>query len=72
MCVRVCVTLFLCVCMSVCVCVCVYVLHKVKNDKLGLRVPVWVNAVDVIPGGGAQPIVAVGTGHHQVCDDFYV
>ena len=44
---------------------------KVRNDKLDLRVPVWVNAMDFIPGGGAHPTVAVGTGHHQVCTSVH-
>lgn len=44
---------------------------QVKNDKLDLRVPVWVNRLDYTPLSGDQPVIAVGTGHHQVSKIYF-
>lgn len=54
-----------------CVCVCVWKMmlslpYQVRNDKLDLRVPVWVTKLDYTPLSEDQPVIAVGTGHHQV------
>ena len=39
---------------------------QIKNDKLDLRVPIWVSAVGFVPDNGVQPTIAVGTGYHEV------
>ena len=39
---------------------------QVCPDKLGLRVPVWVNEVGFTPDSGPQPVLVTGTGYGQV------
>lgn len=44
----------------------VFEAKNVRNDFLDLRVPIWVTDIGFVPGTAHQPVIAVGTGYHQL------